>query len=101
MRATIDRQICTGDKCRIVRTEKGDQPSHFFGPTKPADRNLRQNLGFENLCRNGSDHGGCQIAGLYGIDRHAFFSNFQRQRLGKAMHAGLGRRIIGLSESAF
>src|ERR1700756_5503358 len=96
--AAIDGDIGTRHETCVVRAQIADKRSDFVRLTEPADRNLRQDLCVQNLLRNRSDHFGGEIAWRYRVDGYALARHFKRQRLRKAVHAGLGCRVVGLAD---
>ena len=101
MLAAINGDIGTGYKRCFFRAEINNQPGHFFRFAEAPNGYLRDNFGIEYILWNCHDHFRSDVARRNGVDGHAFARNFQRQRFGKAMHAGLGGGVIRLAERAF
>src|SRR5436190_4388053 len=98
--AAVDGDVRSGQEGRLVRGEVDDQARDFLGLAEPADRDLGKDLGVEDLLRDRRDHLRADVAGRDRVDGDAFLGDLERKRLGEAVHARLGGRIVGLAERA-
>jgi hypothetical protein len=77
-------------------TLRGD----FLGFAEAIERDQRQDVLFQHFLRHRLHHFGVDIARADHVHGDAGLGVLQRQRLGEADVAGLGRRIIDLAELA-
>src|SRR6478735_2387560 len=101
-RAAVDVQGLSGDIGRLVAGQEGDHRGDLLGLADPAQRDLLRGellvLGrvVADPGRGRVGHGGGDEARSDGIHRDAERAEFQRQRRGDALDAGLGRRVVHL-----
>src|SRR5581483_2115771 len=79
--ASVDGDVSTRDEGRLFACKVGDEPGNLRGLTQPTHGNLRKDLGFEDVTRNGRDHRGTDVSGRNGIDRDALARDLERQSL--------------------
>src|SRR6185437_452905 len=97
--AAIHRDVGAGDETGVVGGEEGDGAGDFERFAQAADRNLGDDLGAD-VFGYFHDHLGLAVAGRHAVDGDALLRDFAGQRHREAVHAGLGRGIVGLAELA-
>ncbi len=100
MLAAVDGDVGAGDEGRLFRAEIDDQSGNFFGLAQACGRNLWKNLAVEHFFGDRRDHLGADVAGGDRVHGHTLLGRLERQRLGEAVHAGLGGGVVGLAEGA-
>src|ERR1051326_9588451 len=96
----VDGDVGAGDERRFLGAQVDDQARDLVGPAQAADRDLRQDFRVQDFLRDRGHHLRADVARGYGVYRDALARDFQRERLGEAVDAGLGRRVVGLPEGA-
>src|SRR4051812_34593021 len=96
MLAAVDGEGGAGDEAALV----GDQEQYAAGDlgrlAETADRHFGDDL-LEHVRRHGADHVGVDVTGCDGIDGDALGGTFLGERLGEAVDAGFGRRVVDLT----
>src|SRR5258708_9488146 len=98
--AAVDGDVGAGNERRLLGAQVDDEAGDLVGLAQAPDRDLRQDFGIENFLRDRRHHLRADVAGRDGVDGDALARDFQRQRLGEAVDAGLRRRVVGLAEGA-
>src|SRR5688500_8565 len=93
--AAVDRQSRAGDEAAVFRAEENDATGDLVGAAQTADGNPRDDL-LEHVGRHRRDHLGVDVTGRDRVDGDAGPRAFLGQRLGEAVDAGFGGRIIDL-----
>src|SRR5713101_6288766 len=88
------------DEAGIVGREEHDAARDLLRLAEAIDRNLRQDVFVEDVLRHRLHHFGVDVAWTDYVHGDAALGILQRERLGEANVAGLGRRIIDLAELA-
>src|SRR4029079_17864061 len=79
--AAVDRDVRSRQEGRLVRGEVDDQAGDFLGLAEPADRDLRQDLGVEDLLGDRRHHLRADVAGRDRVDGDALPGHLERERL--------------------
>src|SRR5664279_725909 len=98
--SAVDGDVGARDKCGLLRGQIDDEAGNLLGLAESTHRNLRQDLRVEDVFGNRRDHLRADVARRNGVDGDAFFRHLERERLGEAVHAGLGSGVVGLAERA-
>src|SRR5690606_27287566 len=94
--AAIGSEVGAGDPGGLLGQEECNRVSDFLRGAEPAERDLRHDL-LADMLGYRHHHVGADVAGRYGVDGDAVAGVLLRQGNGEAMHAGLGRRVVGLA----
>src|SRR5262245_20573487 len=96
MLAAVDRQRRAGDEARILIDEEGNASSDLLRLAEASNGDPGDDLA-EYFLRNRGDHVRIDIARCDGVHRDVAPRAFLRERLGEAMDARFGGRIIDLA----
>ena len=100
MQAAVAGEVGARGKARVISGQPAHDGGDFARLAQAFDRNACHDF-FEYIRPDGHDHFGAHIAGADAVDGDAFARQLLRQRHGKAVHARLGGRIVGLPGLAF
>src|SRR6478736_3047474 len=98
--AAVDGDVRSGHEGRLVRSQVDDQAGDFLGLAEASDRDLRQDLGVEDVLGDRRHHLRADIARRDRVDGHALLGDLEGECLAEAVHAGLGGGVVGLAERA-
>src|SRR5690606_21204066 len=95
----VDGDVGAGDVIALRVGEKGDGVGDILGISHAAHRDAGDDL-VANVLGDGGGHAGGDVSGRHRVHGQALECRFLGQRHGEAVHAGLGRGVIGLTELA-
>src|SRR5678815_4342027 len=76
--AAVDGDVRAGHESSLVRSEVVDQARDLLGLAEPTDRDLREDLGVEDVLRDRRHHLGADVAGRDRVDRDALLRDLER-----------------------
>src|SRR5205085_1397370 len=96
VQAAVDREVRAGRVAALLARKPGDDGGDLARLAQALHRDRRDDL-VQHVLADGLDHVGADVARAHGVDRHALVRELLRQRHREAVHARLGRGVVGLA----